>query len=110
MRKPAWVRKSGPFVCSSFANGYILVKPSWAQYGAVWQREAGGGPGFSGRLGLASDLQEWRISVYSEAEVEEGKARVALHDTELKLTNKIYRSDQARKKKAARAQEAKGQS
>lgn len=45
VRRPAWVRKSGPFECVSLSNGYILVKPSWEQYGDVWKADDGGGPG-----------------------------------------------------------------
>ena len=93
MRKPAWVRKSGPFQCLSLANGYILVRPSWPQYGAVWRLEEGGGPGFSGRMGLAGDLEKWLNSVYTEAEVAEAKSRVALHETELGKSSRLFRRD-----------------
>ena len=90
MKKPSWVRQSGPFVCSSLSNGYILVQPSWPQYGAVWRSEEGGGPGAVGRIGLAADLQKWLNSVYTEAEVGEAKRRVALHGKELKKADRQF--------------------
>ncbi len=89
MRKPAWVRKSGPFKCASRVDGYILVRPSWPQYGPVWKQMDGGGPGFPGRMRLAEDLERWLNSSYSEAEVAEAAARIAEHEVNLKDWGKI---------------------
>ena len=84
MKRLAWIRKSGPFRCISQANGYILLKPSWSQYGHVWNQKEGGGPGFLGRMSLAADLEKWLNSIYSEIELNDGFNRIELHDAELK--------------------------
>lgn len=59
MRKPAWVKKSGPYRCRwSLANGNLVLEPAWLQYGKPWTAEQGGGPGFLGRMELADDLEQ----------------------------------------------------
>ena len=88
MRKPSWVKKSGPYTCVSLSNGSIVVKPSWPQYGHVWNEKDGGGPGLSGRMGLAGDLEAWLNSVYTEEEIATGKARIMEHNVNLELAGR----------------------
>lgn len=83
MRKPAWLRRSGPYKCSSLGNGHITVKPSWPQYGTVWNGEDGGGPGMLGRLTLVDDLERYLNNCYSEDEIREAEQRIAEHDRNL---------------------------
>ncbi|KKM78554.1 hypothetical protein LCGC14_1358760 [marine sediment metagenome] len=80
MRRRSWVKQSGPFKCSSLASGHIVVQPSWGQYGKVWEMEDGGGPGFSGRMRLASELQKMLNKIYEPEEIEEANQRIALHE------------------------------
>lgn len=84
MRRPSWIRKSGPYRCVSMVNGYIVVKPSWPQYGPVWHEKDGGGPGMLGRMGLADELERWLNSIHFLEEILEGHKRIEQHDRELK--------------------------
>ena len=77
------MRQSGPFKCVSLANGHILVKPAWSQYKTVWNVEDGGGPGFMGRMGLASQLETFLNQIYTETQTEAGFERVRQHDINL---------------------------
>ena len=58
MRRPASVKKSGPYVVKSAADGSLLVTPAWPQF-RPYDDEDGGGPGLGSRLQLAADLQAW---------------------------------------------------
>lgn len=70
MRRPHWVKKSGPYKVSSHADGTLTVYPAWPQF-QEWTEEDGGGPGLFSRTGLAHDLQNWLNAVYDVAEVAE---------------------------------------
>ena len=58
MRRPATVRKAGPYKCESLANGQILVTPTWPQF-PPYTDEEGGGPGVFSRMALAGELARW---------------------------------------------------
>lgn len=79
MKRPAWLRRSGPFKCVSLACGYIQLQPAWPQY-RVWEVNEGGGPGVFDRMGLAEDLQTFLNSIYSEDEVREAAERILQHE------------------------------
>ena len=83
MKRPAFLKKSGPFVCVSQLNGYILVKPSWKNKGAVWNLEEGGGPGMFSRMDLATYLQDFLNQGYSAEQLQEAYERIELHDKNL---------------------------
>jgi len=72
MRRPSWVKRSGPYKVVSLANGELTVTPTWPQY-PPWNEEDGGGPGLWGRLGLAGDLEKWLNAPYSSQSI--GKAK-----------------------------------
>ncbi len=99
MRKPSWVRKSGPFECISYVNGYIMVKPSWPQYGAVWEMDKGGGPGIFGRMGLAANLEKWLNSCYSDAEIAEAHERIKQHDANLEAMAKAIKKRRRKRRR-----------
>ena len=80
MRRSNWLIKSSPYKCDSLINGIIEVRCSWPQYGDVWQAEKGGGPGFSGRMALAADIETFLNSPYSPEQIEEGHRRIAEHE------------------------------
>jgi hypothetical protein len=65
VRRPAWIKKSGPFKCVSLANGKIMVTPTWPQY-QPYTEEDGGGPGCLGRMALADDLEAFLNAPYEE--------------------------------------------
>lgn len=94
MRRPSWLRKSGPFKCTSFANGLIEVKPAWSQYDIEWTADGGGGPGFAGRMRLAADLERWLNAPFTGNEVDEGLKRIRRHDRELAKAKKEWDAKQ----------------
>lgn len=83
MRRPAWLRRSGPFKCVSLSSGYIQIQPAWPQYNRVWEVNEGGGPGVFDRLGLAEDIQKFLNSIYSEDELAKGADRISQHEVNM---------------------------
>ena len=58
IRKPSFIRKSGPYSVTSRADGTLIVEPSWSQF-VPWTEETGGGPGLVSRMGLAFNIERW---------------------------------------------------
>ena len=58
VRKPASVRRAGPYQVSSRADGTLIVTPAWPNF-RPYTPEDGGGPGVFSRLGLAHDFERW---------------------------------------------------
>jgi len=58
MRRPTFIRESGPYKVVSCADGTLSVKPTWPQF-QPWNEEDGGGPGLFSRMALAANLQRW---------------------------------------------------
>lgn len=63
MRRPVFIKQSGPYTVRSQANGELTVKPTWPQF-PPWNKLDGGGPGMGSRLNLADDLEKWLNAPY----------------------------------------------
>ena len=63
VRRPRAVRRAGPYVVESLADGGLIVTPAWPAF-RPWTPEEGGGPGVFSRLDLAGELQRWLNAPY----------------------------------------------
>lgn len=68
MRRPSFIKHSGPYKVVSLANGLLEVTPAWPQF-PKWTEENGGGPGLLSRLALAEDLERWLNASFKEPDV-----------------------------------------
>lgn len=62
-RRTALLRRSGPYLVQSLANGELLITPNWSGQRERWN-EGVTGPGLLSRLGLAADLKAWLNAPY----------------------------------------------
>lgn len=58
MKRPKTVKRAGPYIVQSCADGTMVVTPNWPMF-RKFDPDEGGGPGLGSRLGLAADLQDW---------------------------------------------------
>ena len=57
------MRRAGPYVVKSRANGTLEVTPRWPDF-PVYNDDDGGGPGLFSRMQLAHDLEAWLNAIY----------------------------------------------
>lgn len=58
MRRPAGIKRAGPYLVTSVANGKIIIQPEWPAFPKE-NEEDGGGPDLPSRLNLAWDIETW---------------------------------------------------